>query len=69
MLIKSLVALKTGAVSAIAEKEEEIEKLRSWSRVEEEVRAIDEEIQELYQERQDLKEEIVALEQKITSER
>ena len=69
MLIRSLAALKTGAVSAIAEKDEQIEKLKSWSKIEEEVRAIDGEIQELYQERQELKEEISVLEQKIVSER
>jgi hypothetical protein len=50
VLLKSLNVLKVGAISAIAEKQEQIDTMRSQM-VGDEVRQLEEELEELTQER------------------
>ena len=47
-LIKSMIALKTGAVSIIAQKQKEIDDLKSDARIQEQLKIIEQELRELY---------------------
>lgn len=62
VLYRSLIALKTGAVQAIAAKQEEIEALKNSFKIEEELQNIEDELHELYEERDSLKDEVKELE-------